>query len=683
MTDLVTGNAAAPLRVCAVPWYASRVAGLEQFMRYFGREDVSELILATGEVIQVRVGGGLHPLTKQPLTEPQIASLLAQDPLRRGAPPHDDPGRPERVDLYGSTYGLWVSREAGQLRIRILRDRKSPAAGTPATASVAPPASSRPLSSAPAAAPAARPNAAAAGPPAASQIGGYGSHDIDPGALDPSTLMGRPAPAAPRPSVSPPQAPPAASAPPVASSVAPPPPQAAPPPRPSTAPPRQMTSRDEGLRAYVAEVKALLYPDDLHNPRPEESRVKAPTIGATAPPEVVRGDGAAWATVRDPELILAAILKDARLRGASDIVVSSNRPAMIRICGALEAEGPVLSHDVASKALLALLNDHRRDQLERLGYTDFALALPGAGRIRVNVGVHRAGIKGVFRLVMDRAPSLEDLGMPSEILKVTQYHQGLAIISGPNGHGKTTTMAAIVGAVVASRPAHIITVEDPIEIVFDRGRSVVSQREVGVHTRSFHSALKAALREDPDVIVIGELRDRETVEMALSAAETGHLVIATMSTPSGAKTIDRVIDLFPPDDQSQVRATLAGALKIVVSQRLLPRADGSGMIAAAELISGGVALWTLIRDKKLHQLPSLMQRGRAFGMMRLEDSLRAHIEAGLIEESVAATYADDPRLLRAGGTVSPAASDGVPTASTQDPASGIAARIGGMFQKRS
>jgi twitching motility protein PilT len=186
---------------------------------------------------------------------------------------------------------------------------------------------------------------------------------------------------------------------------------------------------------------------------------------------------------------------------------------------------------------------------------------------------------------------------------------------------------------------------------------VISQRQVGLHTASFHRALKAALREDPDVIVIGELRDRETVEMALQAAETGHLVIASMSTPSGAKTIDRLIDMFPPEDQAQVRSTLAGALKIVVSQRLVPAADRSRMVAAAELITGNIPLWSLIRENKLFQLPSLLQRGRNYGMIRVEDSLNELLARGVIDEASARAAADDPRMIHPGGVKPPSTSE--------------------------
>ena len=203
----------------------------------------------------------------------------------------------------------------------------------------------------------------------------------------------------------------------------------------------------------------------------------------------------------------------------------------------------------------------------------------------------------------------------------------------------------------------MITVEDPVEVMHPIKKAIVSQREIGAHTNSFHSALKGSLREDPDVIGIGELRDRETVEKALEAAETGHLVFATMSTPNAASTVDRLIDMFPPDDQSQVRATLAGALKFVISQRLVPLRDGSGRMAAVEMLTGNLPLWNLIRDDKLFQLPSLQQRGRAFGMIRIEDSLNDMIDKGLIEEAVAKTFADDPRAVGKQAKVDPAAAE--------------------------
>jgi len=336
---------------------------------------------------------------------------------------------------------------------------------------------------------------------------------------------------------------------------------------------------------------------------------------------------------------LAQLVKRARERGASDLHVASGRPVSIRVGGELLAMDPApLSVPAAEAMMLPLLDSGLRAQLERLGYADLAVPLASGGRLRTNITRHQAGLKGTFRLAVPAPPTLEELGLPKDLAKVVGHHQGLVVIAGPSGHGKTTTLAALVDLVNATKPYHILTVEDPIEIVYARKAAVVSQREAGRHTKSFAAALKASLREDPDVIVIGELRDRETVEIALTASETGHLVLATMSTPSAAKTLDRLIDMFPPDEHPQVRASIAGALRAIVAQRLLPSRDGK-VAAAIELVTGVLPLAVLIRDDKLFQLPNLMQRGRAFGMIRFDDSLAELVRAGKITEETAMSVA--------------------------------------------
>jgi twitching motility protein PilT len=283
-----------------------------------------------------------------------------------------------------------------------------------------------------------------------------------------------------------------------------------------------------------------------------------------------------------------------------------------------------------------------RAQLAHDGSCDFALDARKIGRSRVNVTRQRTGLKASFRLVSREIPQLAELGLPDAIALATRHHQGLIVITGPTGHGKTTTLAALVDIVNTETSHHVITVEDPVEYLHPRKKAMMSQREVGTHTRSFAAALKASLREDPDVIVVGELRDTETVRMALSASETGHLVLGTMNTPSAAKTIDRLIDLFPPGDQQQVRTTLAGGLRLVVSQRLLPRKDGPGMVAAVEMLPGSVPLWNLIRDSKTYQIPSLQQRGKGFGIVRLDDSLADLVRAGRASLEDALAVADNP-----------------------------------------
>lgn len=373
-------------------------------------------------------------------------------------------------------------------------------------------------------------------------------------------------------------------------------------------------------------------------PRSAAPRIARPPSAPVAATPARPGSAPLHARLRE-------ILVSARQQGASDVHVMAGSPVRMRRAGALEPMGGPLDAAELEAMAAPLLQPTHAAQLQALGYADLAADVDGAGRLRVNVSRQRTGLKLCLRLVVSEPPTVEALGLPPEVHKLTMHHQGLVIIAGPNGHGKTTSMAALVDMFNVDHPLHIITVEDPVEVVHPRKRAIVTQREVGAHTRSFGRALKAALREDPDVIAIGELRDRETVEMALSASETGHLVLATMSTPSAAKTIDRLIDMFPPDDQAQVRATLAGALKLVLSQRLLRRADGSGLVAAFEMITGGVPLWSLIRDNKLFQLPSLLQRGRNFGMIGLDDSLRELSTQGLIEREEALIHAEDPRAL--------------------------------------
>ena len=374
---------------------------------------------------------------------------------------------------------------------------------------------------------------------------------------------------------------------------------------------------------------------------------------------------------------LREILGRARSDGASDVHIAAKAPVRVRRNGDLVPEGDPLDAHEVEMMLRSILTERHSAELERVGYADLSMNLGEAGQLRINVGRQAHGFKGCFRMVANTIPTLEGLGLPKELGDVVNYHQGLAVVSGPNGAGKTTTMAAIVDIINSHAPHHIITVEDPVEILHPTKKALISQREVGAHTKSFARALKAALREDPDVIVIGELRDKETVEIALSAAETGHLVIATMSTRSAAKTIDRLIDLFPPDEQSQVRATLAGALKIIVSQRLLPHAKGGSMVAAAELITGSVPLWNLIRDNKLFQLPSLQQRGRGLGMIRFDVSLQELVQAGKITIEVAKANAENAVELEK--ALNPGAAAAAAAAAAPAGGGGARAALGNLF----
>ncbi len=374
------------------------------------------------------------------------------------------------------------------------------------------------------------------------------------------------------------------------------------------------------------------------------------------------------------------LIAAATQRNASDLHIATNRPISIRVLGELVPLDPAATPVTASQAdglLKPLLSKEQLDQLASVGYVDLAIQAPGGGRLRTNISRFQGGLKGTFRIARLAPATLDELNLPRELEKHVHHHQGLIIVAGPSGHGKTTTLAALVDLVNASRPFHIITVEDPIEIVYPRKAAVVSQREVGPHTRSFAAALKGSLREDPDVIVIGELRDRETVEIALTAAETGHLVIATISTPSAAKTIDRLVDMFPPEDQSQVRSSIAGALRAIISQRLVPSSAGDGIYPAVEVLTGVLALSAMIREDKLFQLPNLMQRGKAFGMIRFDDSLMELVRAGRITHDVAIATSENKKelaaQLRAGSGV-------VPVVKPPEPAK--RGGLGGLFGRK-
>jgi twitching motility protein PilT len=336
------------------------------------------------------------------------------------------------------------------------------------------------------------------------------------------------------------------------------------------------------------------------------------------------------------------LLDEARQKNASDLHIVATRASLFRVAGELVPGGSPIAAREVEDMLLAIIPPRLQTEFQRDGSCDFAIAHPKHGRFRVNVSRQRTGLKASLRLIGFQVPTLESLGLPAAIGNATHHHQGLIVLTGPTGHGKTSTLAALVNLLNSETTHHIITVEDPVEYVHPRKKALVSQREVGTQTRSFAAALKASLREDPDVIVVGELRDTETVRMALAASETGHLVIATMNTPSAAKTIDRLIDLFPPGDQPQVRMGLAGGLRLIVSQRLVRGVDGSRVAAAAEVLPGSVALWNLIRDNKTYQIPSLQQRGKSLGIVRLDDSLGELVKAGKVTLEEARRYAEAP-----------------------------------------
>ncbi len=389
---------------------------------------------------------------------------------------------------------------------------------------------------------------------------------------------------------------------------------------------------------------------------------------------------------------LDELLGLARNAGASDLHVAAGRSALLRIAGELMPRTAPFDAAVVEKVADEIVPRRIHKNLDVDGACDFALDHATHGRFRVNVSRQRTGIKVCFRVIAREVPTLASLGLPETISQVTKHHQGLILLTGPSGHGKTSTLAALVDLVNRDGSLHIITVEDPIEYLHPRKSALLSQREVGTHTASFATALKAALREDPDVIVVGELRDAETVRMALSASETGHLVLGTMSSPSAAKTIDRVIDLFPPAEQQQVRMTLAGALRLIVSQRLVPSVDKTRLHVAVDVLPGSVQLYTLIRDDKTFQIPSLQQRGKAHGIVRMDDSLADLVRAGKVEQATARLMAEAPddfdALLVRGAQPAPAPAPGGmlpkkrPPEETAMDLGGLLSKAGSLFGKK-
>ena len=324
-----------------------------------------------------------------------------------------------------------------------------------------------------------------------------------------------------------------------------------------------------------------------------------------------------------------AMLKN---NGASDLHLSSGVQPMLRLNGRLERIRYPALDDEALKALLYEIAPERLIKVfEETGDLDFAYAAPGIGRLRANYFRQERGVAAAFRAIPETVPSLEDLGLPPLLGELALRPKGLVLVTGPTGSGKSTTLAAMIRHAAENRRDHIITIEDPIEYLHAPAASLVNQREVGRDTRSFAAALRGALREDPDIVLVGEMRDLETIELALEAAETGHLVLSTLHTVSAAKTIDRIIDVFPGDRQAQIRSALSESLSAVIAQTLLPRADRPGRVVAQELLLATTAVRNLIRENKIFQIPSMMETGKTHGMRTMDDALLELLAAGAID----------------------------------------------------
>lgn len=335
-------------------------------------------------------------------------------------------------------------------------------------------------------------------------------------------------------------------------------------------------------------------------------------------------------------------------QGASDLHLVSGSQPILRVSGELQrVRFSVLENDDLKKMLYEVAPEYKIKLFEETGDVDFAYEIPGLARYRANYFVQKYGVGAVFRQIPDTILTVEQLGLPPVLNKLPMYPKGLVLVTGPTGSGKSTTLAALVDYANTHRKDHILTIEDPVEFVHKSRNCIVNHREVGLHTKSFSAALRAALREDPDVIMVGEMRDLETISLAVEAASTGHLVFGTLHTQSAAKTVDRIIDVFPHDQQEQIRATLADSLQAVVAQTLFKRRDARGRCAALEILIATPAVRNLVRDAKTFQLPTVLQTGKKYGMQSLDDAILEHLEKGRISAEDAYLHCLDKVRFRA------------------------------------
>lgn len=336
---------------------------------------------------------------------------------------------------------------------------------------------------------------------------------------------------------------------------------------------------------------------------------------------------------------LDELLRQMKQEGASDLHLTSGSAPYVRINGDMvKLNYKDVSPDICRGLIFEILNDKQKEIFTNDWELDVSYPLSGVGQFRVNVFMQRNGISAVFRLISETIKTISELDLPEQLNQLIDIREGLILVTGPTGSGKSTTLASMIHSINVSHQAHIITIEDPIEFVHHNDKCLISQRELASHTKSFDNALRAALREDPDIIMVGEMRDLETMSLAITAAETGHLVFGTLHTNSAIKTVDRVIDVFPEIQQTQIRVMLSESLRGVVAQALLQRSDHQGRVPVCEVLVNIPAVANLIREGKTHQIASVMQTGRSLGMITFEQSIQELTQKGLISKEEAAAF---------------------------------------------
>jgi twitching motility protein PilT len=402
-------------------------------------------------------------------------------------------------------------------------------------------------------------------------------------------------------------------------------------------------SQAEGLRQALNPPAAAPAPAEAH---------PTPTIHVEAHPvPVAHGAKVEFQRQGGPYhgMGLHDLLKIGFDAGASDVHIGVSAPPLMRLHGILVPlyfDAPIVQPEDTEALLPTFLNKIQLEYLAKHKGLDFSYEVPGMARLRSSVVRQRKGFDAVFRIINTKVRTMDELGMPQNLKTLTEYHNGLVLVTGAVGSGKSTSLAAMVQQINTHRSDHIITLEDPIEYVFVPAKCQITQREVHAHTKSFGAALRASLREDPDVIIVGEMRDLETISLAISASETGHLVIATLHTSNAARTLDRVLDAFPVEQQGQIRTMVSESLRGIVSQQLVPKADGSGRVIALEVMVNTPAVAALIRDSKTFMLPGVIQTGKRLGMKLMDDSLLELMEAGTVTPHEAFDRAENKKIFQ-------------------------------------